>query len=370
MQVCTLFMYCGVEDRNEQAKMRARAVLRYINLNVLACNLINQREVSMKGNFGKGFLFGCCLLLLFSGISLAQNYPTKPITLLINSAPGQLGDVTTRATAAKAEKALGQPFTFVNNNAGGGAVAFGSIKKVKPDGYTIMSTATGNLIWLPYSRPVDYKVEDYTPIVTNLVMTSGVVVKADSPWKTFKEFVAYAKQNPGKVSYAITSANVPMDIAMQYVAKVEGIRWTAVPTPGSDPNTMLLGGHVTAYSGSTSWLPHVKSGAFRLLAMHSAKRLKEFPDVPTFKELGYDFVHETYSVFLAPKGTPEPIIKKLDEAFRKALDDKEVNDLYAKFGVSAAYRDHKQTSKDLYESRDIVGKVMKTIGITPEPAKK
>jgi tripartite-type tricarboxylate transporter receptor subunit TctC len=161
-----------------------------------------------------------------------------------------------------------------------------------------------------------------------------------------------------------------MDIAMQFVAKQEGIRWTAVPTPGSDPNTMLLGGHVTAYSGSTSWLPHVKSGAFRLLAMHSAKRMKEFPDAPTFKELGYDFVHETYSVFLAPKGTPEPVIKKIDEALKKALEDKEVADLYTKFGVYLSYRDRAQTKKDLYESRTIVGNVMKTIGITPEPASK
>jgi tripartite-type tricarboxylate transporter receptor subunit TctC len=326
----------------------------------------------MKGacSCGKVVFLVCCIFVLFFGTSLAQTFPTKPVTLLINSAPGQLGDVTTRATAAKAEKFLGQPFTFVNNNAGGGAVAFGIIKKVKPDGYTIMSTATGNLIWLPFTRSVDYKLEDYTPIATNLVMTSGLVVKADAPWKTFKEFVAYAKQNPGKVSYAITSAGVPMDIAMQYVAKQEGIRWTAVPTPGSDPNTMLLGGHVTAYSGSTSWLPHVKSGAFRLLAMHSARRMKEFPDVPTFKELGYDFVHETYSVFLAPKGTPAPVIKKLDEALRKALEDKEVADLYTKFGVNLSYRDHVQTTKDIYESRDIVGRAMKAIGITPEPAKK
>jgi tripartite-type tricarboxylate transporter receptor subunit TctC len=326
----------------------------------------------MKGtcSYVKFVFLVCCVFMLFPGTSPAQTFPTKPVTLLINSAPGQLGDITTRATAAKAEKVLGQPFTFVNNNAGGGAVAFGIIKKVKPDGYTIMSTATGNLIWLPFTRSVDYKLEDYTPIATNLVMTSGLVVKADSPWKTFKEFVAYAKQNPGKVSYAITSAGVPMDIAMQYVAKQEGIRWTAVPTPGSDPNTMLLGGHVTAYSGSTSWLQHVRSGAFRLLAMHSAKRMKEFPDVPTFKELGYDFVHETYSVFLAPKGTPAPVIKKLDEALRKALEDKEVADLYAKFGVDLAYRDHVQTTKDIYGSRDIVGRAMKAIGITPEPAKR
>ncbi|HVN97865.1 MAG TPA: tripartite tricarboxylate transporter substrate binding protein [Syntrophorhabdaceae bacterium] len=324
----------------------------------------------MKSIVSKALVFGWCLFMLFSGISLAQTYPTKPIVFIINSAPGQLGDVTTRAVAGKAEKLLGQPFDFVNNNAGGGAVAFSMVKKAKPDGYTIMSTATGNLIWLPFTRHVDYKLEDFTPITQNLLMESGVVVKADAPWKTFKEFVAYAKQNPGKVSYAITSAGVPMDIAMQYVAKQEGIRWTAVPTPGSDPNTMLLGGHVTAYSGSTSWLPHVKTGAFRLLAVHSSKRMKEFPDVPTFKELGYDFVHESQSVFLAPKGTPEALIKKLDDAFHKALDDKDVIDLYTKLGVQVSYRDHKELSKYLYENLDIVGRAMKTVGITPEAEKR
>jgi tripartite-type tricarboxylate transporter receptor subunit TctC len=323
----------------------------------------------MKRFLGIVVLLGC-LAVILAGSAWSQNYPTKPVTLLIASAPGQLGDVTSRALAGKVEKFLGQPFTIVNNNAGGGAVAFGIIKKVKPDGYTFMSAPTGNLIWLPFMRPQDYKLEDFTALCTNLVMTSGVVVKADSPWKTFKELVAYAKENPGKVSYAVTSANVPMDIAMQYVAKVEGIRWTAVPTPGSDPNTMLLGGHVSAYSGSTSWITHVKSGAFRLLAMHSAKRLKEFPDVPTFKELGYDFVHESYSVFLGPKGMPEPIVKRIDEAIGKGLKDKEIVDLYAKLGVDLSYRDHKQTAKELYESRDIVGKAMKALGVVPQAEKR
>ena len=311
-----------------------------------------------------------CLSLIFSVPGWSQVFPTKPIRLIINSAPGQIGDVTTRATAKKAEKFVGQPFACENNNVGGGAVAFGIVKQAKPDGYTIMATATGNLIWVPYTRHVDYRLEDYAPIATNMLMTSGVVVRADSPWKTFKELVAYAKENQGKVSYAVTSAGVPMDIAMQYVAKIEGIRWTAVPTPGSDPNIMLLGGHVTAFSGSTSWLPHVKSGAFRLLAMHSATRLKEFPDVPTFKELGYDFVHESWSVFLAPKGTPEAVIKKIDEAIRRALEDREVLDIYAKLGAYPYYRKHEQTAKDLYESREMVGKVMKALGITPQPATK
>lgn len=310
------------------------------------------------------------LLMLLPASLLAQEFPTKPINLIVVSAPGQIGDVTTRITAGKAEKYLGQPFVFVNNNTGGGAVAFDIVSKAKPDGYTILSAASGNLVWIPFTRQVNYKLEDFVPIMQNFVMESGIVVKTDAPWKTFKELVAYAKANPGKVSYAITSANVPMDIAMQYVAKEEGIRWTAVPTPGSDPNTFLLGGHVTAYSGSTSWVPHVKSGSFRLLAVHSTKRMKDFSDVPTFRELGYDFVHESQSLVLAPKGTPTAMVRKVDDALRKALDDQEVIDLYTKLGVVVSYRGHEELAKYLPESREIVGRAMKELGITIQPEKK
>jgi tripartite-type tricarboxylate transporter receptor subunit TctC len=323
----------------------------------------------MKKFFEIVILFAC-FVLLFSGSGWPQAFPSKPITAIITSAPGQIGDVTTRVLLDKASKFLGQPFNFVNNNTAGGAVAISMLKKAEPDGYTIITIASGNLIWAPFMRPLDYSLDDFTPVMQNMVIESGVVVKADAPWKTFKELVTYAKQNPGKVSYAITSAGVPMDLAMQYVAKQEGIRWTAVPNPGTDPNTMLLGGHVSAYSGATSWLPHVKSGAFRLLAVHNAARMKEFPDVPTFKELGYDFTHETQAVILAPKGTPESVISKLDEALRKGLEDKEVVSLYTKLAAKIEYRNHRELSKYLIESRDATGKVIRTLGLTPEPAKK
>jgi len=309
-------------------------------------------------------------LLVLSGSLFAQEFPTKPINLIIPSAPGQIGDVTTRMLATKAEKFLGQPFVFTNNNVGGGAVALGMVAKAKPDGYTIGSTATGILIWRPFVLQVNYKLEDFASIMHCMAMESGLVVKTDSPWKTLKELVAYAKGNPGKVSYAITSAGVPMDLAMRYVAKEEGLRWTAVPTPGADPNNLLLGGHVSAYSGSTSWVPHVKSGAFRLLAVHSAKRMKDFPNVPTFRELGYDFVHESESLMIAPAGTPEPVVKKLDDAFQKAMEEKDFVDLMNKFGNKITYRNHEELRKYLFESRESIGRIIKNLEIAPEPEKR
>jgi tripartite-type tricarboxylate transporter receptor subunit TctC len=123
---------------------------------------------------------------------------------------------------------------------------------------------------------------------------SGVVVKADSPYKTFKDLIEYARKNPGKVNYATSGAGSPMHMAMEFVADKEKIKWVHVPYAGGAPGlAAVLGGHVTAMSDSTEWLPHVKEGSLRLLVTHGEKRMKSFPNVPTLRDLGYDFINET-----------------------------------------------------------------------------
>ena len=152
---------------------------------------------------------------------------------------------------------------------------------------------------------------------------SGVVVKSDSLFKTFKDLIEYARKNPGKVTYATSGVGLPMHISMEYIAEREKIEWTHVPYAGGAPGlAAVLGGHVTAMSYSTEWLPHVQEGSLRLLVTHGERRMKKFPDVPTLRDLGYDFINETVFMIAAPKGTPAPIIKKLDEAFRTAMEDR------------------------------------------------
>jgi tripartite-type tricarboxylate transporter receptor subunit TctC len=323
-----------------------------------------------KGKMIEKVLALAVVFLFWPGCLLAQWSPTKPINLILTSAPGQSGDVTTRLLADKAEKLLGQSLMITNNNQASGAVAFGILARAKPDGHTIVATATGYLLWTPFVQRVSYKLEDYVPIMCYLAMESGVVVNTGSPWKTFKELVEYAKQNPGKVSYSVTSANAPMDLAMQYVAKREGIRWACVPTPGADPKTLLLGGHVTAHSGVTTWIPQVRSGAFRLLAVHSAKRMKDFPDVPTFRELGYDFVHESLGLVIGPKGTPEPVLKRLDDVFRQAMASEEFIARMKAFNFGIVYQSHEELAKRWVEESNAIGRLVKSLGITPEGEKK
>ena len=311
------------------------------------------------------------ILFLIPILSSAQSYPTKPINVLVGFAPGGTMDISTRVLASKAEKFLGQPFIISNNGGGGGSVALGIVSKERLDGYYLAGCTSTGLIRIPQFRPVPYKLEDFVPIMHFGAPQTGLVVKADSPWKTLKELAEYAKKNPGKVSYSSTGVGSPMHLAMEYVAKQEGIQWTHVPYPGSTPAlTALMGGHVTAQSGSTEWIPQVKAGEVRLLATHGEKRMKIFPDVPTFRELGYDFINETVFMVAAPKGTPSPIVKKLEEALHKAMDDSDFIQTMERMEIEITYRNSEDTKKYLEEAYARLGKMIIELKIPKEPEKK
>lgn len=317
-------------------------------------------------------------IILLSGIiffipilSFGQPYPTKPVNILVGFAPGGTMDISTRILASKAEKFVGQPFLISNNGGGGGSVALGIVAKEKPDGYYLAGCTSTGLIRIPQFRTVPYKLDDFVPIMHFGAPQTGLVVKADSPFKSLKDLVQYAKKNPGKVTYSSTGVGSPMHLAMEYVGKQEGIQWTHVPYPGSTPAlTALLGGHVTAQSGSTEWIPQIKAGAVRLLGTHGEKRMKLFPDVPTFRELGYDFINETVFMVAAPKGTPSPIVKKLEEAFHKAMDDPEFIQTMEKMEIEVTYRNSEDTKKYLEEAYARLGKMILELKIPKEPEKK
>ena len=315
------------------------------------------------------FLSG--LIFLIPALTFAQTYPTKPISILVGFAPGGTMDVSTRVLAGKAEKSVGQPFIITNNGGGGGSVALGIVAKEKADGYSLAGCTSTGLIRIPQFRTVPYRLEDFVPLMHFGAPQTGVVVRSDSPLKTFRELVEYGKKNPGKVTYSSTGVGSPMHLAMEYVGKQEGIQWTHVPYPGSAPAlTALLGGHVTAQSGSTEWIPQIKAGAVRLLGTHGEKRMKLFPDVPTFRELGYDFINETVFMVAAPKGTPLAIVTKLEEAFHKAMNDPEFIQTMEKMEIEITYRNSEDTKKYLEEAYARLGKMITELKIPKEPEKK
>jgi len=311
------------------------------------------------------------LLVSIATSSFAQEYPTKPINLLIANTPAGSVNVSLRMLASHVEKRLGQPLIISNNNAGGGSGAFAIVAKQRPDGYNLVAGASTPLVRIPQLRPVPYKFEDFVPILHYGTMESGLFVRADAPWKTLREFVEYAKKNPGKVTYGVSGTGTPQHLAMEFISMQEGgIQWILVPMPGEDNSIPLLGGHITAASIGSVYTHHVTAGSLRLLATHGERRLKAFPEVPTFRECGYDFINETVMVVAAPKGTPLPVIQKLDDAFHKAMDDPEFVKYMGTAGNLVAYRNHEETKKYLEDAYVRLGKMIKDLKISMEPAKK
>ncbi|MDI6762700.1 MAG: tripartite tricarboxylate transporter substrate binding protein [Thermodesulfobacteriota bacterium] len=328
--------------------------------------------MKQKGWKAGKIILGCGLLLmLLPIISFAQPYPTKPINLIVTFPPGGTLDTSTRILAIKAEKILGQPVIVSNVGGGAGSVALGQVAKKRPDGYDITSCASTGLIRIPQLRAVPYSHEDFVPIMHFTSVQSGLVVKSDSPYKTLKDLVEYARKNPGKVNYATSGAGSPMHMAMEYIADKEGIQWTHVPYAGGAPGlTAVLGGHVTAMSDSTEWLPHVKEGSLRLLVTHGERRMKSFPNVPTLRDLGFDFINETVFMIATPKGTPPAIVKKLEEAFHKAMEDPEFVRTIQNLEFDVAYRNSEDTKKYLEDAYNRFAVMIKKLNITKEPEKK
>jgi tripartite-type tricarboxylate transporter receptor subunit TctC len=311
-------------------------------------------------------------ITLASPLWSQQPFPTKPINLVIGYAPGGVVDISERFLAAKAEKFLGHPFIVSNNGGGGSSVAFELTARKPADGYNIVAGASTGLVRIPQFREVPYRLDDFIPIMhfATPVLTP-VVVKSTSPWKSFKELVDYAKKNPGKLTYSTTGVGSPMHLAMEYVAKQEGISWTHVPYPGAMPAfTALLGGHVSFQVGAGESVPFIKDGSVRLLANLSEGRVKSWPDTPTLIELGYDIFNESVFLFAAPKGTPKPIIDKLDDAFHQAMADPDFTTVLARVEFEPSYRNSAETRKYLEDAYTRIGRMIRELKIPKEAAEK
>ena len=320
------------------------------------------------------FLYGL-LLILIPFQSFAQQYPTRPINLLVVYAPGGTVDVSTRVLASKAEKFLGKPIIISNKGGGGGSVALGTAKNEKPDGYHLVACTSAGLTNYPTFQTLPYTHQDFAPIVQFVEAgLSGLVVKTDSPWKTLKDVVEFERKNPGKFSYGTIGVNSPQHLVMAYVGKKEGIQWTHVPFEGGAPAIMaLLGGHISGVASTTDWVPHVKEGSLRLLATFAETRVTDLPDipnVPTVRELGYDITSGSVFIIAAPKGTPPPIVKRLDEVFHKAMGDPEFIQAIQKMQFRVKYGSSEDTEKYLNETVRRLRELVRDLKIPRESEKK
>ncbi|SFM72391.1 tripartite tricarboxylate transporter substrate binding protein [Variovorax sp. OV329] len=252
----------------------------------------------------------------------AQSFPSRPIKLVIAFPAGGPTDITMRQLAENAGKALGQPVIVENKPGAGGTLPAQALQTAAPDGYTVGQIPLG-VFRIGYTTKINWDpVKDISYIINVTGYAFGMVVPSDSPIKDWKEFVAYAKANPGKLTYGSTGNLTSPHLTTELLAQQAGIQLQHVPYKGNaDLMQALLGGHLMAASDSTGWAPHVESGKLRVLNTWGDKRLAKFPDAPTLKELGYDIVQNSPFGIGAPKGTPPDVVKKLHDAFKQAMDE-------------------------------------------------
>ena len=260
-----------------------------------------------------------------AGAARAQaKFPDRPIRLIIPWAAGGPADAGFRILAQSVSKKLGQQVIVDNKAGASGIMGAMALQEAKPDGYTISQMHMSVLRQPLLNKQLTYNpINDLTYILQITGFVMGVVVKADAPWKTLPELLAYAKANPGKLNWGTLGIGSTQHLAMERVGIAQGgLSWTHAPYRGTaDTLRALLGGEIDFASEASGWAPMVQAGQLRLLAVFTAERAKRFPDVPTVKELGIDVVVDSPGGLVGPKGMDPAIVKILADAFRAAAQE-------------------------------------------------
>lgn len=306
--------------------------------------------------------------LAFAVSAQAQNFPTKPIKLIIPFPPGGTTDIVGRIVADKLGKELGQTVVVENKGGGGGSIGADAIAKAAPDGYTIgIATVSTHAVNAACNPKLPYDpIKDFIPI-TNLAHTPNVLtVNPKFPAKDFKEFLAYIKKNPGKVSYATSgTCGIAHMIGEQFKAST-GTFILHIPYRGSGPALNdVLGGQVeTMFDNLPSSAPYIQAGRLRALAVASSKRLDSMPNVPTFAELGLKQVNDpAWYGLVAPAKTPDDIIKKIHAAAVKVLAMPEVKERFKAGGAEPIGNTPTEFSLEIKAEYDKMRNLVKSQGI-------
>jgi len=286
------------------------------------------------------------LVVFFASTVRAQApYPSKPITMIVPFPPGGVADIVGRPLAAQMERVFKQPVVVTNRTGAGGAVGMAAAAKSAPDGYTILM-ALSSISIFPVSdriqgRAPSYEMRDFAPIALITADPTVLVVGADSPWKTLKEFVDSAKAYPGQINYSSSGVYGTLHVAMEIFANAAGVKLFHVPYQGGGPAlTALLGGQVHALaSGPAPAVGQIKAGKVRALASWSTERLPLLPEIPTFKELGYDAEFYIWSGVFAPATVPSPVLDRLRAAVREAATSAEFKAVMEKVQTPVNYLD-------------------------------
>jgi len=309
----------------------------------------------------------CLVALGFTTAALAADYPNKPIQLIVPYAAGGSTDVLARAIAQVAPRFFPQPVVVVNKTGGGGIPGRVDVVKAKNDGYTLLfGWGSGEDLVVPHQRSLPYDIfKDFETICRVSVHSIVLAVPANVAAKDLAELVKWAKEK-GNVTASVSTKGASVDITFLLFAKAAGLKLTTIPgTGGADAITKLVGGHVDFGGGHPSEvLPHFKAGRLRGLAVAFEKRDASIPDVPTFREFGYDVVTAgSVKGVAAPKGTPKEVIAYLEGKFKEISADAEFNKIMRDLGQPVMYQNAEEYTPWFKQAYDQYGQLSKTLGI-------
>jgi tripartite-type tricarboxylate transporter receptor subunit TctC len=254
----------------------------------------------------------------------AAAFPERPITFICPWPAGGTADQTMRALCLAAARPLGQTIVVENRAGASGMLGLKALATAKPDGYTIGQIPISVTRFSQLGSVQVDPMKDLSFIARTSGQTFGIAVPANAPWKTLKDFVAHAKANPGKVTYASAGIGGATHVGMEEFALAAGLQLNHIPFKGgAEALQAVLGNHVEVLVDSSSWAPHVQSGKLRLLATWGEQRAGAFNDVPTLKDAGYDVVVDAPNGIGAPKGVEPAVLARLREAFRAAVQSPE-----------------------------------------------
>jgi len=313
---------------------------------------------------------GLALALTALAAAAQDVYPSRPITMIVPFPPGGVADITGRPTAAALEKILKQPVTINNRPGAGGKVGNAAVANAKPDGYTIMM-ALSSVSVLPeadklFEQKPAYTLDQLAPIALISADPVVLVVHPSLPAKNLSELVALAKAKQGQLSFSTSGVYGALHLPVEMFLHAFKLKMRAVHSTGGGPAiTMVLGGHVEMTVGGPAAISaQAKAGKLRPIVGWGAKRLEGFPEVPTFRELGHDIEYYIWAGMFAPKATPEPVIRTLREATKKAVEDADFKTAMARVNSPVNYLDAPEfarywaaDAKRLAEVVRIIGKV-------------
>lgn len=294
----------------------------------------------------KRFVLSVGLAVLGSGAH-AQDFPNRPITFIVPWAAGGATDITIRALAEAASKHLGQPIVIDNKAGGGGTVGGATMAaSAKPDGYTIAQIPV-SIFRLPIMQGATYDpVKDFTYIGNYAGYIFASYCSTASGLKTWKDVIDFAKTNPGKLTYASPGHGTSPNIGMELMAAYSGVRFAEVPFKSTaEVNIAVAGGHTMCGATGLDAKPLADAGKLHFVNVWTANRIAKVPDVPTLKELGYPFVFDSPWGIAGPKGMDPKVVQRLQDAFRKALDEKSVKDTLEKYEMVENYMDSASYTK-------------------------